>query len=696
MAAGGAAARPGGWLLGAPSWAGTAAVLLALGLAIAGGPKAGRWLLGAAPIVVLVAAGARLPGVAALAGPPILIVVGAAMVAAMASAPPRWSRAAFLPIVALVYGLAAARGQAQVGPEGDEPHYLMVADSLLHDHDLSLERDYAEGRYRDFHPAPLAPHYRVRGLGGEIYSLHAVGLSLVLLPAYALGSYPGASFFMALLAVWLAGELRALLRESVGEDVEGAAWIVALSPPLVHYAGLIFTEIPAALIVAAALRRARAQSTTRGALLAGLAVAFLPWLNVRYAILAVVLLVFAVASRPAIRTALAWVVPSLASAAALAFHHYRLYGFLDPRRVYGRRPELSLEGLPTGLPGLVFDQEFGLLVYAPVFALAVPGLVALWRRSRALAVVTVVLTAAVMAVAGAWPMWRGGFNPPARFLVPIVPVLALAVAARMRDGLNAGAALLVAWSLGTGAIGVWDRGLVHRDRDGNAPLLRAVSGAEEWTRLLPGYVLDESAADRARLTVVWLVAIAAAVAAGRRGRPATPGGIAAASLGLLVAAGLASRLSSARTEGRDAVRVIGRPALEVPGWRPVARAPGVWTPAALTWGPSYEPHRVPEGAVIGDRLALPPGDYTIVIQGEAVPSALPPPLLASGSDEGPPQRDPLVLTPDGLTGRFAVRRQRATTLRLVSGGPFILKEIRLDRASTFSAAAGLNRVTGHP
>ena len=43
--------------------------------------------------------------------------------------------------------VAAGRTHARVGPQGDEPHYLMVAESLLRDGDLSLERDYAEGRY---------------------------------------------------------------------------------------------------------------------------------------------------------------------------------------------------------------------------------------------------------------------------------------------------------------------------------------------------------------------------------------------------------------------------------------------------------------------------------------------------------------------------------------------------------------------
>jgi hypothetical protein len=690
IAAGGAASTPSGWLLGVPSLVAAALCGLALvALALLVGRAAGVWLLAAAPALLLVVVGAPLPGVAALAGPPMAVLVITAVAAALASAPPRWRGAAFLPIVALVYALAAARVQVQVGPEGDEPHYLMVADSLLHDRDLSLEGDYAEGRYRNFHPAPLAPHYRVRGRGGEIYSLHAVGLSLLVLPAYAVASYQGASFFMALLAVWLAGELRALLRSAIGEKGEGVAWAVALSPPLVHYAGLIFTEVPAALVVALGLRHGREPSAPRTALATGAALALLPWLNVRYAVLTVALVAFVLSARLAARIALAWTLPSVASAAALAAYHWTLYGFLDPRRVYGRRPELSLGGLPTGLPGLLLDQEFGLLVYAPMFALATAGVVALWRRSRRLALVAAALVLAVISVAGAWPMWRGGFNPPARFLVPVVPALALALAARVAGAWNAGAVLLVAWSLWTGAIGTWDRALVHRDRDGTAPLLRAASGAEEWTRLLPGYVLEQSERDRSRLAVVWTAALTVAVFAGGRRRAVAPAGLAGASLGLILAAGTASRLSTARTGGRDAVRVIGQRAVAVPGWTPLPRAPAVWTTADLGWGPAYEPHRSPEGAVIGDRLRLEPGEYVIAIEGEAVPSALPPPLLVSGPGGGPPRTDALVLTADLLTGRFVVPDGRETTLRLQSGGPFIVKKIRLERGSTLSVRDGL-------
>jgi hypothetical protein len=81
--------------------------------------------------------------------------------------------------------------------------------------------------------------------------------------------------------------------------------------------------------------------------------------------------------------------------------------------------------------------------------------------------------------------------------------------------------------------------------------------------------------------------------------------------------------------------------------------------------------------------------YVIAIAGEAVPSTLPPPVLLSGPDAGPVLAQPLVLAPHGLAGDFMVATGEATTLRLQSGGPFIIKEIRLERTSTFSAENGL-------
>src|SRR3989442_8932167 len=364
---GGAASRPGGFLIGLPhaSQAAFALAVLALLAAVVKGAGLAP-ALGLALPAVLLLAGVRVPGVAALSGPPLLALALAGVAVVLSQARPRIPRAIFFPAVLVLYGVVAGRVQIQVGPQGDEPHYLMVAESLLRDHDLSLEKDYAEARYLAFHDFPLEPHYRVRGRGGEIYSLHAVGLSLLILPAYALGGYSGASLFMALLAAAVAFEIRELVRAGSGNDglAEGVGWAVALSPPLIHYVGLVFTEVPAALAVAFALRRLR-RGSAETALAVGLVLACLPWLNVRYALLGAILLAYGLLVRPGLRERVALVAPVAASTVGIAAYHFILYEFLSPSRVYGRRPEFSLGTLPEGLPGLLLDQEFGLLVYAP-------------------------------------------------------------------------------------------------------------------------------------------------------------------------------------------------------------------------------------------------------------------------------------------------------------------------------------------
>jgi hypothetical protein len=628
--------------------------------------------------VALLVAGVPFAGVRALSGPPLAALALAGLALIVVSAGRRPHRLLFLPLVFGVLVLAAGRSHVAVGPEGDEPHYLMVADSLLRDGDLALERDFAEGRYRAFHDAPLEPHYRVRGRGGVVYSLHAVGLSLLILPAWALGGYAAVTVFLALVAALLAREVREWVWELTGRDglAQAAGWMAALSPPIVHYAGLVFTEVPAALALSFGLRLGRrAGLGAGGAAAVGLAAAVLPWLNVRYAPLALLVVAHALWRHPRVRTAAAVLAPAVVSGLCLLAYHQALYGFWNPGRVYGRRPEFALGALREGLPGLLLDQEFGLLAYAPALALAIPGFLFLWRRDRRLAATAGAAVLVVVLTAGTWHMWRGGFNPPARFLVPVVPLLAVAAAmAWDRRGLTAGTALLVGWTLATGLAGAWEPRLVHRDRDGTAPLFRELSGAREWTGLLPAYVLADP--DRHRLAAVWTVALLAALP--WRARAATCWRVAGAALGLVAAGEAAASLSHSRTDDRDATRLVGRPALAVPGWQPRPAATGVWSLEGLGWGPVYEPHRHPTGAEIGRRLPLPSGRYRLSLVGEALGEGSPTLVVTPDRPGAPSRWGTASAVAGGWQADFEVRPgEPAVGLRLRGGGPMLLKGLRL-------------------
>jgi hypothetical protein len=217
---------------------------------------------------------------------------------------------------------------------------------------------------------------------------------------------------------------------------------------------------------------------------------------------------------------------------------------------------------------------------------------------------------------------------------------------------------------------------VHRDRDGTAPLFRRVSGAEEWTRLLPAYVLAEP--DRHRLAGIWALALVAAVAGWPADRRATLGW-AGALAGLWVAASAAGAASDGLTGGRDAVRLLGRPALAVPGWT-LEEASARWTPADLGWGPLYEPHRFPEGAPLASRLWLPPGGLELTLEVGELPFERVPELRLEQPGAGS-RAIAMAREAGGLRARLVVRAEREATLRLVGGDPLLVEGIRLRRSA---------------
>jgi hypothetical protein len=231
-------------------------------------------------------------------------------------------------------------------------------------------------------------------------------------------------------------------------------------------------------------------------------------------------------------------------------------------------------------------------------------------------------------------------------------------------------------TLWTGLAGACDPQLVHRDRDGTAPFFRQLSGAREWTGLLPAYVLEDP--DRHRLGAVWAVALLAALP--WRTRAMTARRVAVAGLGLILAAQAAATVAHARTDDRDAVRLVGRAAVRLPGLRADRRVSAQWAPESLGWGSVYEPHRMPDGADVGRRLSLPPGRYRLTLEGEGLsPDRAFPPLAVAADRPGAPVRvSPTRLTPSGGESDFEVRPgERAVNLRLRGGEPIVLKRVRL-------------------
>jgi hypothetical protein len=416
----------------------------------------------------------------------------------------RPAAAALVPMTALLY-LTAAWAISPRLPGGDEPHYLVITQSLLNDGDLRIEDNHQRREYAAYVDGTLRPDYLRRGRDGAIYSIHAPGVAALVLPAFALGGYPAVVLLLAVLSACALVPVWRAANEIAGP---GAAMFataaVGLSVPFFFQSMTIYPDGPAAVIVAVVLwlTVSRGVASPRSAVLAGVLLGALPWLHTRYALIAAALGVIVVARIlwPAddrvrgatARPLMAFIVPAVVSAAAWFAMFQSIYGTWDPRAPYGHATDMRLGRIPHGIAGLLLDQQFGLLPNAPVYALAFAGLWPLWQRSRRVAVELVaVVSPYALAVAG-FHMWWGGRSSPVRFLVPILLPMALPIAAwvgapgRGRTGRAVAAVLLGASLLITTAFVLVDRGaLVYNSRDGHALWLLAASAATNLTFGLP-------------------------------------------------------------------------------------------------------------------------------------------------------------------------------------------------------------------
>ncbi len=458
----------------------------------------------------------RLPVLLVLAGP----IRWAVLVAALAWCAARLSRwrgravparpalspRAVFVVSLVVYMIFGWRSITTIGLKGDEPHYLIISQSLFADGDLKIENNHRLRQYRTFSREELPPDFLQRGQDREIYSIHAPGLPAILLPAYGVAGQYGALLLMCMMAALAAVAIFELAALVAGPTAAAITWLaIAFSVPFIPYAWSIFPEMAGAAIGAwAAVWLSRPNGASSAAWMArGVAVALLPWLHTKFVILlaplAVLLLLMRL--RREATAATAFLAPIVVSLVAWFTSFYVIYGTPNPEAPYGNyaRDWVRLAFVPRGLLGMLLDQKFGLLIYAPIYILVPFGL---WKAAREPGARWLIFGLAAVAAAYAAScarlyMWWGGWSAPARFLVPAIPLvapamaLAAAAATRSRAYPFAVGALILSVALAVMSAAVPERLLLFSEAHGAARWAEVIQGSAPLTATLPTFTESE-------------------------------------------------------------------------------------------------------------------------------------------------------------------------------------------------------------
>ncbi|HUQ88400.1 MAG TPA: hypothetical protein VM096_12625 [Vicinamibacterales bacterium] len=594
----------------------------------------------------------------------------------------RWSLnsiavALFVAMLAIA-GLAAQKlTGTTLFPSGDEPHYLVIAQSLWRDGDLKIENNHERRDYREYYTSDLEPHYLTRGTNGQIYSIHPIGISVMLAPIYALAGYKGSVWFLiALGALALAIAWRWTVNTLNAPGAATFAWAaIALSAPFTFNSFTIYPEIAASLAVIFAYYTTLTTNTERSGpmpwIAAGLAIAALPWLSTKYAPMSAALLLVVIyrlrkkEPAPFLRNTKVWMVVAIYAISVLAWFafFYAIWGSPLPMAPYGSQRETGLAYLRVGAAGLLFDQEYGLLAYAPVYVLAGTGLFEMWRNGgelRRQALEIVFIFSGLLIIVGAFHIWWGGAAAPARPIASGLPLLMLPIAVAFRSA-PAGsprraAHHLLLWvgfgiavTLATEQNGL----LIGNARDGSSALLDFWSPRWDLWSLAPSFVRQEW--PNAWLLTTWWLAVAGAAAflmsrtrSSRAGASALFASITFA-FALLVIAITAPWLPSGRTEAHtidlsararlaalDGFDARARPASIV--YDPLRKAAAVEAlpELVLSVKPLQRSDRQPVRVIHNGRFSLPAGTYEVAVQFNNQPPVAPAPLSLQIGRNGPP------------------------------------------------------------
>ncbi len=414
----------------------------------------------------------------------------------------------------LFSGIAFWYAKAPRAPSGDEPHYLIISQTLVKYHSLNVIQDYRNGDYHAFYPQNIDPHVMVAA-SGRVMPIHGIGGPVLWAIPFALAGWLGAVLFMSAVTLLIVWNVYLLLCEL---DIKPPLALLvsmafALASPLTLYAHLVFIEPIAALLCLYATRKVVQQEVAwYDHLLCSLCLGLLPWIHIRFALLEIVLFfaylykLYRLHKLRDVPTLLAYLLPVAGLFVAFEVYNLLFWGTLNPavnQITMDNRPFTG--SLSKGVVGMLFDQEYGLIVNFPIFFLLLAGVLLACTRKRYAfyTILVLLLTIPYIVETASLQDWTGGWCPPARFIIVLLPLYAFYLAYVLQQRRNWLALLL--FFVGTAYGILYNRlALLHSFNGKNGLNLTLVP--LKWGKYaLVNYLPSLYRAHMTQVLIIWIV-----------------------------------------------------------------------------------------------------------------------------------------------------------------------------------------------
>ncbi|CAN5402666.1 hypothetical protein BH10PAT3_BH10PAT3_4020 [soil metagenome] len=319
---------------------------------------------------------------------------------------------------------------------GDEPHYMLMARSLVKDHDLNLKNNYQNNDSADFYPG-LSPKFQVGYGQGENdtsrwYSIHGIGLPLLIAPGLWLFGVKGVEVTMVLLATitvilsWIWVETTTKSKKYA----YSAAVALLMCYSYNGLSGYVYPDIVIAGLSLAALiiiQRYYMYKIARFGF--GFIIGFMPLLHFKSLAVCLPLLIVMLYKVWTNKKKIPWEAGALFIPMFLylflSIHGW--FGVWNPTHIYKGLGLIHVSPIAV-ISGVLFDSMRGLLVYNPVILLIFAGILIWYKLRKESFLLTIFVALPSLFILATFGAWQGGDSQLGRYSMDFLPLFLPSIA----------------------------------------------------------------------------------------------------------------------------------------------------------------------------------------------------------------------------------------------------------------------------